>query len=198
MIRPPRNSERSCEAPKGGAIPISIGSLIRALPFVGALVVGLGSPRFAFAQSNGTRVGGGVPSQQQAMTVETPAPKQRVAVATHVIPRGTALSADDFEMRDTTLRMSGSQPDTTPVVAGWVTRRLINAGEILRSPAVEAPAIVNANAAVLIEWSDGNVSLTVHGIAARNGALGDRIPVRSDLGKRFEATVVAPGRVRID
>ena len=55
-----------------------------------------------------------------------------------------------------------------------------------------------ANAAVLIEWADGNVSLTIHGIASRNGALGERIPVRSDLGKRFEATVVAPGRVRID
>jgi flagella basal body P-ring formation protein FlgA len=84
------------------------------------------------------------------------------------------------------------------VAAGWVTRRTITAGEILREPAVEAPAIVNANSPVLIEWKDGSVSLTVAGVAARDGALGERIPVRSETGRRFEATVVAPGRVRID
>ena len=178
--------------------PSRAAALIRALPFVGALVAGIGSPRFVLAQSNGARAGASAVSQPQAMPVEAPAPKQRVAVAARTLARGTVLSADDFALRDTTMRMSASEPDTTPVVAGWVTRRTINAGEVLRSPAVEAPAVVNANSPVLIEWSDGNVRLTVHGIAARNGALGDRIPVRSDLGKRFEATVVAPGRVRID
>ena len=176
-----------------------IRSLIRTLPIVGALVLGAGLPRLSFAQSNGTRVARIASRQQQeATSADAPAPKQRVAIATRTIARGTALTADDFELRDTTMRMNATEPDTTPVVAGWVTRRTINAGEVLRSPAVEAPAVVNANSPVLIEWSDGNVSLTVHGIAARNGALGDRIPVRSDLGKRFEATVVAPGRVRID
>src|SRR3954469_1790548 len=172
-------------------------SLVRALPIIGALVLA-GAPRLVFAQANGVRGGVAVASTQQSPPLEASAPKQRVAVATRDIPRGTVLAADDFEMRDTTIRTRGSQSDTTPVVAGWVTRRLINAGEILRSPAVEAPAVVNANSPVLIEWSDGNVSLTVHGIAARNGALGERISVRSDNGKRFEATVVAAGRVRID
>jgi flagella basal body P-ring formation protein FlgA len=176
-----------------------IRSFVRALPFVGALVTGAAAPRLALAQSNGARVGRVASRQQeQAMPADAPAPKQRVAIATRTIARGAVLSADDFELRDTTMRMNASEPDTTPVVAGWVTRRTINAGELLRSPAVEPPTVVNANSPVLIEWSDGNVSLTVHGIAARNGALGDRIPVRSDLGKRFDATVVAPGRVRID
>jgi len=163
---------------------------VRTLPFVGALLVGAGSSHVAFAQSNAT-VG-------ESAGASAAQPKQRVAIATRTLARGTVLSGGDFELRDTTMRMSAAQPDTTPVVAGWVTRRTINAGEILREPAVEAPAVVNANSPVLIEWVDGNVSLTVHGIASRNGALGERIPVRSDLGKRFEATVVAPGRVRID
>jgi flagella basal body P-ring formation protein FlgA len=178
-------------------------SFIRALPFVGALMIGAGSARVALAQANATRAVAQVASRADAVaadSVVTPAaqPKQRIAVATRTIPRGTALSASDFELRDTTMRMRATEPDTTPVVVGWVTRRTINAGEILREPAVEAPSVVNANSPVLIEWSDGNVSLTVHGTAARNGALGERIPVRSDSGKRFEATVVAPGRVRID
>jgi flagella basal body P-ring formation protein FlgA len=162
------------------------------------LIIGAGSSQVARAQANGSR--GQVASSVDTPVAkdEAPQPKQRIAVATRTLARGAVLSASDFELRDTTMRMSATQPDTTPVVAGWVTRRTINAGEILREPAVEAPAVVNANSPVLIEWSDGNVSLTVHGIASRNGALGERIPVRSDLGRRFEATVVAPGRVRID
>jgi flagella basal body P-ring formation protein FlgA len=169
-----RNSDRRRATPKAGALA-RVTTAIRALPFVGALLVGIAVPRALFAQSNGLRV----------------------AVATRTLPRGAVLGEGDFELRDTTLKYAGSQPDTTPVAAGWVTRRTINAGEILREPAVEAPAIVDANSPVLIEWRDGSVRITVAGIAARDGAMGDRIPVRTESGKRFEATVVAPGRVRI-
>lgn len=170
---------------------------IRALLSVGALIVGALSPRLAFAQANGVTTR--AVTHAMAPRPEAPVePKQRVAVATRVLARGTVLADSDFELRDTTVRFVSALPDTTPVAAGWVTRRTINAGEILREPAVEAPAVINANSPVLIEWVDGSVSLTVHGVAARSGAIGDRIPVRSDMGKRFEATVVAPGRVRID
>ena len=125
----------------------------------------------------------------------TSAPTRRVAVATRVLPRGTTLTADDFAVRDTVFRGAG---DTTSVAPGWVTRRTIAAGEVLRAPAVEAPAVVTANEPVQVEWADHNVVLTVRGIAGRSGAVGDRVPVRTELGKRIEATIVAPGRVRID
>lgn len=120
---------------------------------------------------------------------------RRVAVAAHAIARGAVLSVDDIEYRDTTLRVV---TDTSEIVPGWVTRRMINTGEVLREPAVEPPQVVTANEPVLVEWIDGNVSLTINGIAARSASLGDRIPVRTELGKRIEGTVVAPGRVRID
>jgi flagella basal body P-ring formation protein FlgA len=120
---------------------------------------------------------------------------RRFAFATRAIARGAVLGADDIEYRDTTARVSA---DTNQVAAGWVTRRMIAAGEILRSPAVEPPIIVTANQGVEVEWMDDNVRLTVHGIAMRNGSLGDRVTVRTDQGRRIDATVVAPGRVRID
>jgi flagella basal body P-ring formation protein FlgA len=120
---------------------------------------------------------------------------RRVAVAAHAIPRGTVLDAADIEYRDTTLRVAA---DTGVIAPGWVTRRMINAGEVLRSPAVEPPQVVSANEPVLVEWVDGNVCLTVRGTAARNGSIGERVPVRTELGKRIEGTVVARGRVRID
>jgi flagella basal body P-ring formation protein FlgA len=123
------------------------------------------------------------------------APSHRMPVALRTIVRGSVLTADDFEYRDTATRI---EPDTAQIAPGWVTRRTINAGEILRAPAVEPPTIVSANSPVQVEFVDGNVRLTIRGIAARAGSLGDRVPVRTELGKRIEGTVVAPGRIRID
>lgn len=127
-----------------------------------------------------------------------PAPTRRVAVATRLIPRGSVLTADDFQMRDSTLRGFVGVLDTATVKPGWMARRTINAGEILREPAVEAPTVVTANDPVQVEFADRNVTLVVRGIAARSGAIGDRVPVRTALGKRLEATIIARGRVRID
>ena len=122
---------------------------------------------------------------------------RRVAVATHQIARGTTLSAGDIELRDSTVR-SGALVDTAEVVPGWVTRRVINAGEILRAPAVEPPNLVTANQPVAVEWVDQNIRLTLRGTATRNAAIGSRVTVRMDNGRRVDGTVVAPGRVRID
>ena len=120
---------------------------------------------------------------------------RRVAVATHLLPRGTVLTAEDIVYRDSTIR---GPIDTNTVAAGWITRRLIGAGEVLRAPAVERPALVSANSPVDVEWADRNVMLTLRGIATRNAALGERVPVRTGFGHRVDGTVIAPGRVRID
>ena len=121
--------------------------------------------------------------------------RHRLAFATHAIARGAVLGADDIEYRDSTTR---DPADINPISAGWVTRRMIAAGEVLRAPAVEPPVIVAANAPVEMEWTDRNVRLIMRGVATRNAALGDRVPVRTESGKRIDAVVIGPGRVRID
>ena len=121
-------------------------------------------------------------------------PSRKVAVATRTLARGTVLSAGDFVMRDTTVR---GPIDTSIVGEGWVTRRLIGAGEVLRMPSVERPRAVNANQPVELEWEDKNVKLILRGIATRSAAMGERIEVRTDSGRRVEGTVVAPGRLRL-
>ena len=88
--------------------------------------------------------------------------------------------------------------DSNRVAAGWVTRRVIAAGEVLRAPAVEPPTAVSANQQVAVEWSDQNVRLTMRGIATRNAPVGSRVSVRMESGRRVETTVVGAGRVRID
>jgi flagella basal body P-ring formation protein FlgA len=120
---------------------------------------------------------------------------RRLAVATHALARGAVLTANDFEFRDSTMR---APADSSRVAPGWTTRRTIAAGEILRSPAVEPPIVVSANQPVEVEWADRNVRLTIRGVAARNASVGERVAVRTDLGRRVEGTVVAAGRVRID
>ena len=122
---------------------------------------------------------------------------RRVAVATHQIARGATLTGDDMELRDSTMR-PGAFVDSTVVAPGWVTRRIINAGEILRSPAVEPPNLVTANQPVAVEWIDQNIHLTPRGTATRNAAIGTRVTVRMDSGRRIDGTVVGAGRVRID
>jgi flagella basal body P-ring formation protein FlgA len=123
--------------------------------------------------------------------------KRRIAVAAHQIARGATLTADDIEFRDSTMR-SGAPADTNEVARGWVTRRIINAGELLRAPAVEPPNLVTANQSVEVEWNDGNIHLSLRGIATRNAPIGSRVTVRMESGRRVDGTVVAAGRVRID
>jgi flagella basal body P-ring formation protein FlgA len=121
---------------------------------------------------------------------------RRLAIATRTIARGSVLTAADFEYRDSVALRAAD--DTTPVAAGWVTRRVISAGEVLRTPAVEPPQIVTANSPVQIEWKDQNISVSMRGTVTRNGAIGEHVTVRTEQGRRMEATVVGPGRVRID
>lgn len=123
--------------------------------------------------------------------------KRRIPVATHSIARGATLTANDIELRDSTLR-AGAPADTNEVSPGWVTRRMINAGEVLRSPAVEPPNLVTANQPVDVEWADQNVKLTLRGIATRNAPIGSRVSIRMESGRRVDGTVIGAGRVRID
>jgi flagella basal body P-ring formation protein FlgA len=124
---------------------------------------------------------------------------RRVAIATHAIARGVSLSAGDIVYRDSTMNSTlGMIADSSRVAAGWVTRRVIAAGEILRAPAVEPPTAVSANQEVAVEWNDQNVRLTLRGIATRNAPVGSRVSVRMESGRRVETTVVGAGRVRID
>jgi len=134
-----------------------------------------------------------------AHAVDAQQTSRRVAVATRTLARGVALGAGDLEYRDSTMSSTlGMSADTNRVAAGWVTRRVISAGEVLRAPAVEPPTAVSANQSVSVEWVDQNIRLTMRGVATRNAPMGSRVSVRMESGRRVETTVVGAGRVRID
>ena len=81
----------------------------------------------------------------------------------------------------------GAPPrEGAPVGAGWVTRRVIAAGEALRPPAVAPPVLVNAGEPVQVVARRGNVELTLRARAASSAAAGERVTVRTEAGRRLQ------------
>ncbi len=122
-----------------------------------------------------------------------------LAIATRDLARGDTLSATDFVLMDTviTWRWGSVGPDTSLPAAGWVTRRAITAGEVLRMPAVTAPPVVTSGAKVVAVWQDGLVRLTLSGVATNTAALGAPVSVRVDRNRRLDGIAVGPNTIRL-
>ena len=107
-------------------------------------------------------------------------------VAARDLPRGVELTAAD---------LSG---DTTAAsMVGWVTRRVIRAGEQLKEPAVEPPQLVRAGSEVVVRAEYGGVVVTRPGTALASGSLGDRVRVRLDVQHTITGIVASRATVRI-
>ncbi|BAH37346.1 MAG TPA: flagella basal body P-ring formation protein FlgA [Gemmatimonas aurantiaca] len=122
-----------------------------------------------------------------------------LAVAARAMVRGETLQAEDITLVDTTIvwRWSSIDPDTTRPSAGWVTRRAIAAGEVLRAPAVMAPPVVTSGAAVTAIWQDGPLRLVLAGVATNTAAVGAPVSVRIDRNRRLDGIAIAPNTVRL-
>ena len=81
-------------------------------------------------------------------------------------------------------------------VAGMVARRSIAAGAPLRAEWLEAAKVIARGDAVQVEIVNGGAHLTLDGVAASSGAIGDTILVLNPDSKRqFRARVQSPGKV---
>ncbi|MEP6619467.1 MAG: flagellar basal body P-ring formation chaperone FlgA [bacterium] len=149
---------------------------------------------------------GALPAVVLAQTSEKRAP--RVAVASHEIARGIVLSHTDIgyvpSLRPANpgalvASAQAIEPATeSDSLVGWMTRRLITAGEPLRSPAVTPPQLVKSGDVVDVVFQSESVSVTMRGKATRSAAIGERITVRMDNQRRLDGTVIALGRVRVN
>jgi flagella basal body P-ring formation protein FlgA len=120
-------------------------------------------------------------------------PVSRRALAT-----GDTVRAGDIALLDTTIvwRWS-SAPDTTRAVAGWIARRPIAAGAVLRAPGTMAPSLVSAGATVSAIWQDGPLRLVLTGVATNSAPFGASVGVRIDRSRRLDGIAVAPNTVRL-
>ncbi|GLC25389.1 flagella basal body P-ring formation protein FlgA [Roseisolibacter agri] len=115
------------------------------------------------------------------------APAAVAPTAARDLPRGHTLVADDVT-------------PATPALVGWMTRRVITAGEPLREPGIARPlaaSAVTAGQRVAVLYRDAGVELRMAGVAANAAPIGGRVQVRLDARRRLEGTVVAPGVVQL-
>jgi flagella basal body P-ring formation protein FlgA len=118
-----------------------------------------------------------------------------VPVAARDLTRGQALAAADLAWRDTVLW--GQRPGTAPE-AGWVVKRRLAAGTVLAPPAVAPAAVVEAGRAVTLVWRGGGLEVTTRAVAAGTAALGERVAVRTESGRRLWGIAEGADRVRIE
>jgi flagella basal body P-ring formation protein FlgA len=120
-------------------------------------------------------------------------------VATRDLARGDTLQAADVALVDTLLvwRWTGAPADTARAVTGWVARRAIAKGELLRAPAVAPPPVVASGSTVTAIWQDGPVRLVLTGVALNTAAAGAPVGVRIDRTRRLDGVAVAPNTVRL-
>lgn len=122
--------------------------------------------------------------------------QRTVPVAARALPRGASLSPTDFQVVSAVVRPA--LRNAAAAESGWVTRRPVAAGEPLVEPAVGPPALVTSGQPVSLIAEHQSIRLTVRGTAATSGALGDRIWVRLDAGRRLRGIVTAPATVTAD
>jgi flagella basal body P-ring formation protein FlgA len=128
-----------------------------------------------------------VPSAKAQASAATSAPA--APRAARDLGRGHVLAASD--MRADTVVPPG------PQLIGWITRRVIRAGEPLRAPAVAPPPLVRAGAPVTVQFVTAGVTVAREGTALMTGAFGDHVHIRLDEHRSLNGVVAGPSTVRI-
>lgn len=111
-----------------------------------------------------------------------------VPVATRALPRGTVLSEGDFSVARVASR---GRPQTPSSLAptGWIVRRAMRRGEVLRPPAVTPAPLVATGDSVTVLVDATGLSLQVRGRAIAGGALADTVAVRLGPKRVVQATI---------
>ncbi len=169
---------------------------------VALLPAGVVSGRALQAQEGGQGATTVAPTTPAARVVPTTdarvVPMTDAHVAARRIPRGTVLRAADMNIARVPARVDARgvvHVETTPVIPGWIARRVIQRGEVLRAPAVAPAPLVAAGQAVQFTYQQDGLELTLDGVAPVAGSLGDTIPVRLGARRRVTGVVAGPARV---
>ncbi|MCR4438130.1 MAG: flagellar basal body P-ring formation chaperone FlgA [bacterium] len=141
------------------------------------------------AQRNGEVIGQGhVLATVQVFT--------EVAVTRRRLDRNEMLSVAEvgLERRELT-QIRGTPVCSLAEVLGKRTRRIVSAGQVLRREDIELPPVVRRGEVVTLLMTTKNLSVSLKVTALQDGAMGERIAVRSEDGKRYAAEVKEPGLV---
>ena len=121
------------------------------------------------------------------------------AVTTRPLQRGDVIKAGDIVIeRRPKNEFSSEPPALAGHVVGQAARRVVRAGQPLRSADVMKPEVVLKNETVTLTYEVPGIVLTMRGKALESGAEGDLVSVLNIHSKRtIQGVVTGPGRVAI-
>lgn len=129
-----------------------------------------------------------------------PAPKDvDVVVPARDIARGSKIAEGDLTYQAVAVSRAGASIQRSiPDVAGKEARRALRAGELIRDSDLKRATLVAKGSTVTMLFEAPGMKLTSVGRALAEGAAGDSITVLNPTSYRqVEATVIAPGTVRV-
>jgi flagella basal body P-ring formation protein FlgA len=124
---------------------------------------------------------------------------QAVVTATHRILPREALDARAGRLSEADVLSAGCDPLTDPLrLNGARAVKLLQVDEVVCRQSIEPRPPVASGDEVTVRYVSAHVMLTTHGVAQRDGALGDELPVRGvPHGQVFAAVVSGPKEVTI-
>jgi flagella basal body P-ring formation protein FlgA len=125
---------------------------------------------------------------------------QPVCVAKCKIERQARLDAGMFTVEERLIEKTRDRFITEQEAdEGWEAQRVINTGEIISFQMLRRPPLVRRGQIVRLQVRSGHIMLNSEGVAKKDGARGDRIPVEhAGTGKRIIAVVESEGLVVVD
>jgi len=122
----------------------------------------------------------------------------RIPVPAHDIERGEVITGADLVIQTIAPdRMRPGVAMTEASISGHEARRLLRAGEPVRTDDVRMPILVAKGATVTMEFSLPGISLTASGRAMTEGGMGETITVQNPVSfRQVSCVVTGPGEVR--
>src|SRR5882757_4758523 len=121
------------------------------------------------------------------------------AVTTRALGRGEIVKAGDviIERRPKT-EFANEPPAPAAEVVGLAARRMVRAGQPLRSADLAKPEIVHRGDMVTLHYEVPGIVISMRGKAVDAGALGDTVSVLNEQSKRtIQGTVTSAGHVTV-
>ncbi len=138
----------------------------------------------------------GSPSDDNAPAPRTQAGGRNHDVLTysHSMKAGDIAQAEDFTFTSVAADVSGDLPSDARPLIGKVVRFPVREGAVVHGGDLTSPVVVKRSETVKVTWSNGNLSLSMAGIATKDGTRGDLIQVQNPSSKKMiDAVITGPG-----
>lgn len=125
--------------------------------------------------------------------------EQSLPALVRALPRNSLITGDDIHIVDfPASEMGTGYVDNPKDLVGMELKRDVSANTAIRANLLAAPKIVKRGQRVIAFYGLGDLQIRMTGIAMKDGANGDRIPIKNSSSNREVDGVVNPdGTIRL-